>query len=84
MKDEKKPESAISNGAFYLEEYQAGSHLLLKRILTTMQQTSKLPGIKAVFITDDNTAYQAYQAGEIDVMITFQNRFHRLLLKIHM
>ena len=28
----------------------------------------KLPGIKAVIITDDNTAYQAYQAGEIDVM----------------
>lgn len=28
---EKKPESAISNGAFYLEEYQVGSHLLLKK-----------------------------------------------------
>lgn len=36
---EKKPESAISNGAFYLEEYQVGSHLLLKKNLTTMQQT---------------------------------------------
>ena len=66
---EKKPESAISNGAFYLEEYQVGSHLLLKKNpYYYAADEVKLPGIKAVFITDDNTAYQAYQAGEIDVM----------------
>lgn len=57
---EKKPESAISNGAFYLEEYQVGSHLLLKKNpYYYAADEVKLPGIKAVFITDDNTAYQA-------------------------
>ena len=66
---EKKPETAVSNGPFYLEEYQVGSHMLFKKNPHYYAADEvKLPGIKAVIITDDNTAYQAYQAGEIDVM----------------
>ena len=66
---EKKPETCVSNGPFMLEEYQVGSHFLFKKNPNYYDADSvKLAGIKAVIITDDNTAYQAYQAGEIDVM----------------
>lgn len=66
---EKKPESCVSNGPFMLEEYQVGSHFLFKKNPEYYNADEVvLPGIKAVIITDDNTAYQAYQAGEIDVM----------------
>ena len=66
---EKKPETCVSNGPFMLEEYQVGSHFLFKKNPNYYDADSvKLAGVKAVIITDDNTAYQAYQAGEIDVM----------------
>lgn len=66
---EKKPETAVSNGPFCLEEYQVGSHMLFKKNPHYHAADEvKLAGIKAVIITDDNTAYQAYQAGEVDVM----------------
>ena len=66
---EKKPETCVSNGPFMLEEYQGGSHFLFKKNPNYYDADSvKLAGVKAVIITDDNTAYQAYQAGEIDVM----------------
>ena len=66
---EKKPENCVSNGPFMLEEYQVGSHFLFKKNPNYYDADSvKLAGVKAVIITDDNTAYQAYQAGEIDVM----------------
>ena len=66
---EKKPETAVSNGPFFLEEYQVGSHMLFKKNPNYYAADEvKLPGIKAVIIADDNTAYQAYQAGEVDVM----------------
>ena len=66
---EKKPETCVSNGPFMLEEYQVGSHMLFKKNPNYYDADSVvLDGIKAVIVTDDNTAYQAYQAGEIDVM----------------
>lgn len=66
---EKKPETCVSNGPFMLEEFQVGSHFLFKKNPNYYDADAvKLAGIKAVIITDDNTAYQAYQAGEIDVM----------------
>lgn len=66
---EKKPETCVSNGPFMLEEYQVGSHMLFKKNPNYYDADAvSIPGIKAVIITDDNTAYQAYQAGEIDVM----------------
>ena len=66
---EKSPETCVSNGPFMLEEYQVGSHFLFKKNPNYYNADEvKIPGIKAVIITDDNTAYQAYQAGEIDVM----------------
>lgn len=52
-----------------LEEYQVGSHFLFKKNANYYDADSvKLAGVKAVIITDDNTAYQAYQAGEVDVL----------------
>lgn len=66
---EKRPETCVSNGPFMLEEYKVGSHLLFKKNPHYYDADNvKLPGIKAVFIGDDNTAYQAYLNGEIDVM----------------
>ena len=66
---EKKPETCVSNGPFMLEEYQVGSHMLFKKNPNYYDADAvTIPGIRAVIITDDNTAYQAYQAGEIDVM----------------
>lgn len=66
---EKNPETCVSNGPFMLEEYQVGSHFLFKKNPNYYDADSvKLAGVKAVIITDDNTAYQAYQAGEVDVM----------------
>lgn len=66
---EKKPETCVSNGPFMLEEYKVGSHFLFKKNPNYYDADRvKLPGIKAVFILDDNTAYQAYSNGEIDVM----------------
>lgn len=66
---EKKPETCVSNGPFILEEFQVGSHFLFKKNPNYYDaEAVKLAGVKAVIIVDDNTAYQAYQAGEIDVM----------------
>lgn len=66
---EKKPETCVSNGPFMMEEYQVGSHMLFKKNPNYYDADAvTLAGIRAVIITDDNTAYQAYQAGEIDVM----------------
>ncbi len=66
---EKKPETCVSNGPFMLEEFQVGSHFLFKKNPNYYDaEAVKLAGVKAVIIVDDNTAYQAYQAGEIDVM----------------
>ena len=66
---EKKPETCIGNGPFRLEEYKIGSHFLFAKNENYYDADKvKLPGIKAVIITDSNTAYQGYEAGEIDVI----------------
>lgn len=65
---EKKPETCISNGPFKLTEYQIGSHFLFEKNEHYWDaENVKLAGIKAVIITDFNTSYQGYKAGEIDV-----------------
>ena len=56
---EKKPETCVSNGPFMLEEYQVGSHMLFKKNPNYYDADAvTIPGIRAVIITDDNTAYQ--------------------------
>lgn len=63
---EKRPETAISNGPFVLEEYQIGSHLLLKKNEHYWDAANvKLAGIKCVMVQDANTALQGFEAGDI-------------------
>lgn len=68
---EKDPKKCITNGAFYLEEYKTGSHVLLKKNEKFWNaEQVKLPGIKGLFITDPTTSLQGYEAGEINVTST--------------
>lgn len=65
---EKDPQTCISNGPFKLAEYKIGSHFtFVKNPYYWDADSVKLPGIKAVIVTDANTSLQGYQAGEIDV-----------------
>ncbi len=65
---EKNPATCISNGPFVLEEYQIGSHLLLKKNDNYYNAKKvRLAGIRGVMITEATTAHSAYQAGEIQV-----------------
>ena len=68
---EKDPSKCITNGAFTLEEYKVGSHLLLKKNEKFWNaENVDLAGIKALFITDSTTSLQGYEAGEINVTST--------------
>lgn len=68
---EKDPAKCITNGAFYLEEYKIGSHVLLKKNENFWNKDNvKLAGIKGLFITDATTSLQGYEAGEINVTST--------------
>lgn len=65
---EKDPAKCITNGAFTLEEYKVGSHILLKKNEKYWNADNvKLAGVKALFITDATTSLQGYEAGEINV-----------------
>lgn len=65
---EKDPAKCITNGAFYLEEYKIGSHVLLKKNENFWNKDNvKLAGIKGLFITDATTSLQGYEAGEIQI-----------------
>lgn len=68
---EKDVSKCITNGAFTLEEYMVGSHLLLKKNDKFWNaENVELAGIKALFITDSTTSLQGYEAGEINVTST--------------
>ncbi len=63
----KDPATAVSNGAFKLSEYGIGSGLqLVKNDEYWNADAVKIDVIDAVFIDEASTAYQAYQAGELD------------------
>lgn len=65
---EKDPAKCVTNGAFTLEEYKVGSHLLLKKNENFWNADNvNLAGVKALFITDATTSLQGYEAGEINV-----------------
>lgn len=65
---EKDPAKCVTNGAFTLEEYQVGSHILLKKNENYWNADNvELAGVKFLFITDATTSLQGYQAGEINV-----------------
>jgi len=78
---EKNPTTCISNGPFVLEEYQIGSHLLMKKNENYYDAKKvRLAGIKGLMIVDATTAHSAYQAGEIQVNDTIpQDEIPKLL-----
>lgn len=68
---EKDPAKCVTNGAFCLEEYKIGSHVLLKKNENFWNKDNvNLAGIKGLFITDATTSLQGYEAGEINVTST--------------
>ena len=61
------PELAVSNGPFKLVEYTIGEGLkLVKNDNYWNAKETKLAEINGKFIDDANTAYAAYQAGDLD------------------
>ena len=65
---EKDPAKCVTNGAFTLEEYQVGSHILLKKNENFWNADNvNLAGVRILFISDATTSLQGYEAGEINV-----------------
>ena len=65
---EKDPAKCVTNGAFTLEEYQVGSHILLKKNENYWNADNvNLAGVRILFISDATTSLQGYEAGEINV-----------------
>ena len=65
---EKDPAKCVSNGAFMLEEYKVGSHILLKNNPNFWNADNvNLAGVRILFISDATTSLQGYEAGEINV-----------------
>lgn len=61
------PELAVSNGPFVLTEYTIGDGLRLEANPNYWNKRDVgLSAINGKFIDDENTAYQAYQSGELD------------------
>lgn len=66
---EKNPDTCVTNGPFKLEEYQVGSHLTLVKNDNYWDADSvHLQKIKAFMIQEANTAYNAYEAGEMAIL----------------
>ena len=65
---EKDPAKCVTNGALTLEEYQVGSHILLKKNENYWNADNvNLAGVRILFISDATTSLQGYEAGEINV-----------------
>lgn len=65
----KDPEKAVSNGAFKLVEYKIGEGLkLVKNEEYWNADAAKIDVINGKFIDEASTAYQAYQAGDLDFL----------------
>ncbi|PIE04811.1 MAG: ABC transporter substrate-binding protein [Spirochaetales bacterium] len=63
----KDPASVVCNGPFMLTEYKIGDGLkLVKNPEYWNAENVKIDTIYGKFIDDHSTAYQAYQAGELD------------------
>jgi len=61
------PETAISNGPFKLTEYKIGSYITAEKNENYWDaEAVKIDNVKFSFITDVNTAYSAFLAGDVD------------------
>ena len=60
------PETYVSNGPFYMTEWEPGSHILFSKNPNYWNADAvKLDGIRFALIEDSNAAYSAYQTGEV-------------------
>jgi peptide/nickel transport system substrate-binding protein/oligopeptide transport system substrate-binding protein len=60
-----KPETYITNGAFYISEWVPSSYIMFKKNPNYRDADSiKLDSIKLLLIEDANASYAAYQTGE--------------------
>lgn len=56
----------IGNGAFYIDEWVPGSHILMKKNPNYWNASAiKLDSLKFVLIEDSNAAYSAYKSNEV-------------------
>ena len=61
------PKTAISNGPFMMTEYKIGSYITAVKNPNYWDAANvKIDNLKFSFITDVNTAYSAFQAGDVD------------------
>jgi oligopeptide transport system substrate-binding protein len=61
------PDLVVSNGPYVLVDYKIGEGLkLVKNVNYWNADTVMIDEINGKFLDDSNTAYQAYQAGELD------------------
>jgi peptide/nickel transport system substrate-binding protein/oligopeptide transport system substrate-binding protein len=60
------PETYVSNGAFYMTDWQPGSHLTLSKNPNYWNADAvKLDKITFALVEDANASYSAYQSGEL-------------------
>lgn len=63
------PDLAVSNGPFYLTEYETGDHLVLSKNPNYWNADEvKLETIVGKFIDNESTAYDGYVAGDLDAI----------------
>ena len=63
------PETYVSNGPFYMTEWEQGSHITFsKNPYYWNKDAVKLDKLTFMLIEDANAAYSAYQTGEIDMI----------------
>ncbi len=61
------PDTFISNGPFRFTEYKIGSYITAVKNENYWDAANvKLDGLRFSFITDKNTAYAAFEAGDVD------------------
>jgi peptide/nickel transport system substrate-binding protein len=66
--DLKKPETAISTGAFILERYEPNVKIVFKRTLKYFRQGQPyVDGVEWLIVPDESTALAMYRTGQIDV-----------------
>ena len=61
------PETYVSNGPFYMTEWEQGSHITFSKNPNYWNKDAiKLDKLTFMLIEDANAAYSAYQTGEVD------------------
>lgn len=65
---EKNPKTCVTNGPFYLEEYKLGDYMIIaKNPKFHEKNLVKIDKVKMVFVAEQTTALNAFNAGDIHV-----------------